>query len=226
MSRRYYRGVLVAALLAIAGVVGTPVTSLAQAQEQKASVVDTTGLSAEKLKQIQDIVESGKSTTQTIAEAVSPEALGSYAEIGKAIGSSVAEAAKAIGVAAKDFSDTWVGKVAIFMIAWKLMLGDIVSGAVDILIGGVWMVALFAFWSRYFKKICLVDTTITETVDRRITDASGNYVKNDAGEYETEKVTTVVVKGQDIQDGSVAGYRIIMIIALVIGTIPGWIFLS
>ncbi|MNV78590.1 hypothetical protein D3C71_1720860 [compost metagenome] len=112
------------------------------------------------------------------------------------------------------------------MIAWKLMLGDIVSGAVDIFIGIGWMITLFFFWSRYFKKICLVESTTTETVDRRIVDASGNYVKNDAGEYETEKVTSVIVKGQDIQDGAVAGYRIIMIIALVVGTIPGWVFLA
>ncbi|MNY21392.1 hypothetical protein D3C86_1549360 [compost metagenome] len=88
------------------------------------------------------------------------------------------------------------------------------------------MITLFFFWSRYFKKICLVESTTTETVDRRIVDASGNYVKNDAGEYETEKVTSVIVKGQDIQDGAVAGYRIIMIIALVVGTIPGWVFLA
>lgn len=223
MARSKFRAVLVAAFMALAAV---SAPSLASAQEQKASVVDTTGLSAEKLKQIQDIVDSGKSATQTLTEAVSPEALNNYAEIGKAIGSSVAEAAKAIGVAAKDFSDTWVGKVAIFMIAWKLMLGDIVSGAVDIIIGGGWMIVLFIFWSRYFKKICLVESTTTETVDRRIVDAAGNYVKNDAGEYETEKVTSVIVKGQDIQDGAVAGYRIIMIIALIIGTIPGWIFLA
>ncbi len=225
MSRKHYRGVLVAALMAIAGVVGTPNVSLAE-EPQKASVVDTSGLSAEKLKQIQDIVDSGKSVTQQVTEAVSPEALTSYAEIGKAVGSSVAEAAKAIGMVAADFSNTWLGKVAIFMIVWKLMLADIVSGATDVLIGSAWLITILVIWTRYFRKICLVESTTTETVDRRIKDAAGNFVKDADGNFETEKVTSVIVKGQDLEQGAVMVYRLVMFALLAVGTIPAWIFFA
>ena len=225
MARSKFARLHVYTFMALAVSMATPALAQSSTSPVTSQAVDTSGLSPEKIKQIQDIVNSGKSTVQTVTEAVSPAALGSYAEVGKAIGSSVAEAAKAIGVAAKDFSDTWMGKVAIFMIVWKLMLGEIVGGAVDILIGIGWMLGLIAIWSRYFKRICLVESTTTEVVDRRLTDAKGDFIKNDAGEYQTEKVTSTIVKNQDIQDGVVAGYRFTMFIILAFASIPGLIFL-
>lgn len=223
MARSKFRSILIAAFIAVAACASP---SVVHAQE-KAAVVDTTGLPADKIKQIQDIVESGKTVTQQVVEVVDPGRISEYAELGKAIGSSVAEAAKAIGVAAKDFSDTWMGKVAIFMIVWKLMLGDIVSGASDIIIGGVWITAAVVIWNRYFRKICLVESTTTETYERKRQDANGNYVKDpETGEVEMEKVTSVVVKGLDIQDGPVATYRLFMFIALAIMVIPGIVFLA
>lgn len=190
------------------------------------STISTDGLSPDKIQQIQQIINTGKSATQQVTGILDTNALSTYADLGKAIGQSIAEAAKQIGVAAADFAKTPLGMFAVFLIAWKLMLGDMVTSAIWTIIGIGWLVMILRVWSHYFKKICLVDFVTVETVDRRVKNDDGTWAKNDDGSFMTEKVTNTTTRGFSLDDGSVMGYRFFAILFGAIATIPGWIMIA
>lgn len=148
-------------------------------------------------------------TNQPTEDVLSPERINEYAEIGKNVGEGLASAAKELGVAVNDFASTNVGQVALFLIVWRIALADIVAGAVGVLFGIGWLIAVVKGWSYYFNKLCIVSSE-TETIDE-------NGKKHRTVQY----YNLADPKVRESQ----AGYRFVTFVALVVLTIPAWIMI-
>ena len=103
---------------------------ISPALAQSDQTINVQGLTQTQIKQIQETVNNAKNSVP-----INVDHLTAYAEVGKNIGLGIAEAAKQIGMAAADFAQTPLGMFAVFLIAWKLILGAMVSSAVSVLLG-------------------------------------------------------------------------------------------
>lgn len=202
---------------------------MASATPATAAVVNVDGLPQDKLDQIQRIVNDSRQTSQSIADsvtkAVSPEALSSYAEVGKSIGVGLAATAKELGIAANNFAQTGIGKIALLLIVWKLMLGEIMAGVMSSVLGMIWAGVVIRIWTRYFRQICLVETTTTEKTERFVDAKDGTYLLDKDGKNVTVPVTSVIVKNYNPSNGDVGLYRFMMFIALGIALIPAMVLI-
>jgi hypothetical protein len=76
---------------------------------------------------------------------ITPEAAAEWADIGKNIGVALSEAAKAMSVGVNDFAGTFVGKLTIILIVWKVIGQDMWA-----IFGGTafWIaITIFLSWS-------------------------------------------------------------------------------
>lgn len=205
MSYKYFTRLGLALALVLTAFVGTAFAD---------NSIDISTLTPEKLQQIQKIIAepSTADTVKAVADAVTPERVSSYAELGKAVGQGLAATAKELGIAANTFSQTGIGKVALFLIVWKLALGNIVSGFLTTLLGVSWLIVVFTIWTRYFRHMCLIEATeVIETT-----------------KYEGDKaipVKTTRVHNYEPDNEAVNVTRFLMFIALAIACIPGFILI-
>jgi len=205
MSYKYFTRIGLALALVLTTFVGTAFAD---------NSIDISTLTPEKLQQIQKIIAepSTADTVKAVADAVTPERVSSYAELGKAVGQGLAATAKELGIAANTFSQTGIGKVALFLIVWKLALGNIVSGFLTTLLGVSWLIVVFTIWTRYFRHMCLIEATeVIETT-----------------KYEGDKaipVKTTRVHNYEPDNEAVNVTRFLMFIALAIACIPGFILI-
>lgn len=222
MARKTFLRTVMAIALALAVV--SPVA--AQTETAQTQTIDTSKFTADQLKQLNTLVDSTKTTADKaldtankLAEVVDPEKMSQWAEFGKNIGSSIASAAKEIGIAAKDFANTPLGVTAVVVIIYKIFQSEIV-GLFDVLIGlGIlWFVT--RTWNYYFKKLCMTSRTVVTTTEIPQIDSEGNPTGVVSKETKTEEIPL------DIDNGAVVMYRIGMFVVLAITTIPAWIFLS
>lgn len=196
-----------------------------------AETVDLSGVPADKAAEIKKMIENAKPTTdkaidtankvadaavkvtEKVGEAVSPEALSSYAQVGAAIGDSIAIAAQKVNLAVTDFSNTWVGKAAIFVILWKLLLGSIIGAIMKVILSIAWGSTVLYFWMKYFNKLYLHTAVFERTYKRKNPETN-----------EMEDVTEVEHKFNEDRD--VDGKRFFMFILLGILLAPAAILLG
>jgi len=220
------RSILAAALLGLAVMAAPSIASAQQAQ----TTINTDGLPADKVKQIQQIVDSAKQTSTNLSDIASKvkfdkDTVQGYADMGKAIGTGIANAAKELGVAANEFAGTLPGKVALFLLVYNLGGAEIAGRIADVGIGILWFTVLLTFWSKYFRKICLAETTTTETTKRFVRNEDNSIKKDPQGNDIYDEVTTTITKGLPIDDGAVAGTRLIMVLILAFASLPGLFFI-
>lgn len=188
-----------------------------------AQTVDLKDIPKDKIEQIQSIVNDAKSTTQQVTEAVKPEVISEYVEIGKSLGAAMAAAAKEAGVALLTFSDTWVGRMVIVGIAWKLLLGEVFAGVFTVGIGMLWAGVVVRIWTKYYRELCMIKSVTVEQSEEPVKDKDGNYIRNESGKgFVTAPVTRTITALRD-SDDDVDGRRIIMFLALGIALIPAMI---
>jgi hypothetical protein len=130
----------------------------------------------------------------------SAEEINKYAELDTNIGVGLANAAKQMGVAANEFAGTTIGKIAFFIIGYKL----IGSSLVHLSFGFLWFLVGIPLWMHYFKRICLYEKIVDKF------DEKGKRVSRE-------------ITGFSLNDGDAAGYRIVMFIFLAIVVIVGLI---
>jgi hypothetical protein len=81
-----------------------------------------------------------------------PKELKEWAEVGSAVGKGLVATAKELGVEVNAFAQTGVGKLAIVLIVWKVMGGDILH-----IFGGIaWVMIALPMWIYFFRKLCVV----------------------------------------------------------------------
>jgi len=81
-----------------------------------------------------------------------PKELKEWAEVGSAVGKGLVATAKELGIEVNAFAQTSIGKLAIVLIVWKVMGGDILH-----IFGGiVWFMVALPMWIYFFRKLCIV----------------------------------------------------------------------
>lgn len=123
------------------------------------SAVDTRGLSesqvAEIMKQVAEMKEQKGSVTN-ISSTVRQEAE-AWGEMGANMGKAMVGAAKEVGVAANEFSQTPLGKIVVFLVAYKLIGHDALSilfGALTLFVGtslAFWLAKTNVFYGKTFE---------------------------------------------------------------------------
>lgn len=186
-----------------------------------AQSVDISTLPAEKQAEINKMIDAAKgpvekatetvkqvaATAEKVSEVVSPEKMSEYQELGSAIGDSVAAAAEKITKVGIDFANSWFGKMAIFMIVWKLMLGAVLSSTFKVILSISWGYTVLATWKHYFNKLCVLQNEYTRTFKRM--------------NVETKEYEDVVETGVEYNHSSVNDDRkFMMIIILAIALTP------
>ena len=83
--------------------------------------IDTKNLTPELLAQVL------KAQEKSSASIITPQAAAEWADMGKNIGVALSEAAKAMSVGVNDFATTFVGKLTIVLIVWKVLGQDMWS---------------------------------------------------------------------------------------------------
>lgn len=106
--------------------------------------LDTSGLTPEQIAELQ-IQASKMKSPANISATVRKEAT-AWADLGANIGTAMVSAAKEIGVAANEFSQTGLGKIVTGIIVYKVLgrdiLGVIFGGGI-LLVGGVFTLMIF-----------------------------------------------------------------------------------
>lgn len=167
-----------------------------------AESLDLTGLNAEQIKELTTKAEQMKTNATTTLEKFSE-----YAEIGKAVGAGIAATARELGVAVNEFADSDVGRIALWLIIYKLVIVGFAGTAIYYLLGITWTVVVVTTWKHYFNKICLEESR----TERR--------------DPETGKVVSTEIEYHSLDDSNVATYRFMMFILLVISLLPSLILI-
>lgn len=111
------------------------------AQQKDALDVDITKLDDNELRVYRSIKEK---MTQAKSVEVTPEKIEKYADIGKAFGSAFKECWGTVSSDAEKFAQSPAGKLAMFLVSWKIMANDVqglVKSTVRVLVGFlVWLV--------------------------------------------------------------------------------------
>ena len=71
-----------------------------------------------------------------------------WADIGTAIGGSLAASAKELGVAANDFAQSPVGKVTMAIIVWHFIGAQLVH----IVFGALWFITMIPLWIYFYRR--------------------------------------------------------------------------
>jgi len=118
------------------------------------------------------------------AHVATPEKLKEWAEVGSAVGKGLVATAKELGVEVNAFAQTGVGKLAIILIVWKVMGGDILH-----IFGGImWFLIALPMWMYYFRKLCIVKGIEYNDKGKKI-----NIVHFEGKEAEDARVTMTIV---------------------------------
>jgi hypothetical protein len=120
--------------------------------------VDNTGLPTSQIAELKkncyklaaDAVTNAQQATQA-SNPVSAENLNQYAEIGQKYGIALAEAAKSIGTGVNEFAQTFVGKLLLVLVVWKVIGRDLLG----ITAGITWFVTMLPLWIYMFHRLVL-----------------------------------------------------------------------
>ena len=115
---------------------------------QKAELV----LKAEELKKAaqDEALKKAKETAVAVA-ATTPSDLEAYAELGQKYGIAITSVARELGKSIDEIMATDVGRIALFLIIWKV-LGDTI---LSIGFGTVWFSVMLPFWYYIFNRLVL-----------------------------------------------------------------------
>lgn len=107
--------------------------------------VDVSGLSSEQIRQLAAKADEMKKDPVNVSTVVRQEAE-AWGQMGANMGKAVVSAAKEVGVAANEFSQTSLGKIVVVLVAYKLVGHDalgILFGTFTLIIGNVLAVWVF-----------------------------------------------------------------------------------
>lgn len=190
------------------------------ASAASAESIDLNNVPKDKADQIRQLATSAQPSETDKAISIASESVNKYVELGTAMGAAIKSTANELGVEPKEFANSPLGYASYFWLAWELWLGQTANTLSNVLIGAIWLFFFISVWSFYFRKICLEKETVYEEIERPILDAAGA----DTGKF--EKVKQKTIRLHDINDGTVAGYRLVFFIVLIIIGIPGLVFIS
>lgn len=118
-------------------------------------------LSEEQRAEVMLQVAKMKKETPLVETLPDPEKINQYVEIGENIAKAAGAAAKELGYAADEFSQTNLGKITIALIAWKVMGDDAVALTNRIIKIVVLIPILFAFislWVYLYRREFVIES--------------------------------------------------------------------
>jgi hypothetical protein len=185
-----------ALMIAFASINATAHVNAAEATQ----TIDVSNMPEDKLKQVQEIVNSAKETTDIVTTIASPDILKQYADVGKGVAVGIAEAAKTLGIVVTDFVKSDVGWWVMVIIMYKVVGAGIIASIFWIIFAIVWGITFNRMWIKYFDRLC-INSKVVETIA-------------------PDGTKTIAKVGLEPYDEYTIGYRVGMFIILVLINMP------
>ena len=158
---------------------------------------------AEKAEVIKIVADKASSKDSSVPVALTEDRVEKWVKIGSNIGQGLAGAAKEVGVAVNDFSQTPVGQLTMLLIVWHMI--------------GAQLIHVFGGIMIWIVGIAIIRHMVARAYPSKIT--YSKEVKNIFGNYVIEKVEPMEIDG-----GSVAGWLCAYGIVLIAGLIAIFTF--
>ena len=153
---------------------------------------------AEKAEVIKMVADKAASKDASVPAALTEDKVEKWVKIGSNIGQGLAGAAKEVGVAVNDFSQTPVGQLTMLLIVWHMIGAQLIHVLGGILI---WIVG-----------IAIIRHMVARAYPSKIT--YSKEVKNIFGNYVVEKVEPMAIS-DDNAAGWLFAYGIVLIAGLI-----------
>lgn len=153
---------------------------------------------AEKAEVIKMVADKAASKDASVPAALTEDKVEKWVKIGSNIGQGLAGAAKEVGVAVNDFSQTPVGQLAMLLIVWHMIGAQLIHVLGGILI---WIVG-----------IAIIRHMVARAYPSKIT--YSKEVKNMFGNYVVEKVEPMAIS-DDNAAGWLFAYGVVLIAGLI-----------
>ena len=158
---------------------------------------------AEKAEVIKIVADKASSKDSSVPVALAEDRVEKWVKIGSNIGQGLAGAAKEVGVAVNDFSQTPVGQLTMLLIVWHMI--------------GAQLIHVFGGIMIWIVGIAIIRHMVARAYPSKIT--YSKEVKNIFGNYVIEKVEPMEIDG-----GSAAGWLCAYGIVLIAGLIAIFTF--
>ena len=158
---------------------------------------------AEKAEVIKIVADKASSKNSSVPVALAEDRVEKWVKIGSNIGQGLAGAAKEVGVAVNDFSQTPVGQLTMLLIVWHMI--------------GAQLIHVFGGIMIWIVGIAIIRHMVARAYPSKIT--YSKEVKNIFGNYVIEKVEPMEIDG-----GSAAGWLCAYGIVLIAGLIAIFTF--
>ena len=158
---------------------------------------------AEKAEVIKIVADKASSKDSSVPVALTEDRVEKWVKIGSNIGQGLAGAAKEVGVAVNDFSQTPVGQLTMLLIVWHMI--------------GAQLIHVFGGIMIWIVGIAIIRHMVARAYPSKIT--YSKEVKNIFGNYAIEKVEPMEIDG-----GSAAGWLCAYGIVLIAGLIAIFTF--
>lgn len=158
---------------------------------------------AEKAEVIKIVADKASSKDASVPVALTEDRVEKWVKIGSNIGQGLAGAAKEVGVAVNDFSQTPVGQLTMLLIVWHMI--------------GAQLIHVFGGIMIWIVGIAIIRHMVARAYPSKIT--YSKEVKNIFGNYVIEKVEPMEIDG-----GSAAGWLCAYGIVLIAGLIAIFTF--
>lgn len=158
--------------------------------------IDINGLTDDQKAQL--VIEANKMKTKG-----TPIGINEYAEIGQKYGVALANVAKEMGMAVNEIADTYVGKVALVLIVWKIMGQD----AIGFIAGFTWLFFVIPIWIVFFRRLVFKGRLVEE-------------ILNDKG-----KVSKRIYEPFFDSGDGIAGLMLLMCLVLVLISFAGFVMI-
>ena len=158
---------------------------------------------AEKAEVIKMVADKASSKDSSVPVALAEDRVEKWVKIGSNIGQGLAGAAKEVGVAVNDFSQTPVGQLTMLLIVWHMI--------------GAQLIHVFGGIMIWIVGIAIIRHMVARAYPSKIT--YSKEVKNIFGNYVIEKVEPMEIDG-----GSAAGWLCAYGIVLIAGLIAIFTF--
>ena len=158
---------------------------------------------AEKAEVIKMVADKAASKDASVPAALTEDKVEKWVKIGSNIGQGLAGAAKEVGVAVNDFSQTPVGQLTMLLIVWHMI--------------GAQLIHVFGGIMIWIVGIAIIRHMVARAYPSKIT--YSKEVKNDFGNYAVEKVEPMA-----IDDSNAAGWLFAYGIVLIAGLIAIFTF--
>lgn len=153
---------------------------------------------AEKAEVIKMVADKAASKDSSVPAALTEDKVEKWVKIGSNIGQGLAGAAKEVGVAVNDFSQTPVGQLTMLLIVWHMIGAQLIHVLGGILI---WIVG-----------IAIIRHMVARAYPSKIT--YSKEVKNMFGNYVVEKVEPMAIS-DDNAAGWLFAYGVVLIAGLI-----------